>query len=185
MENNKFVILSIVAVLVLACAAVGLIGYRQVIQDNPNFWQEFQARQSDQQYQAQLRAESQADTDEALPYAAGALVLFIVFLFGGNVAKAVGTPLLILIGGVVVLFAIAYFFGWSDKTQDGTPDVMVVPMVAPSGNDAVNDKAYADVNTTNADATMKNSASLVMVWVAFGIVIFIIGLVSQFFRKEW
>jgi flagellar basal body-associated protein FliL len=184
MKKNKPIIFSIIAVLVLACAVVNYLGYQQTLKEDPNFWQEVRTQQNDPVYQAQKQAENDAEADKALPYMIGAFFLFCVFVFGGEVVKALGKPLLIVMVGIVLLGAIAYFFGWSDKNNDGTNDVQIVKMVQPTGADANNDKAYSEVNKNNADATMKNSVSLVIVWVAFGIVVFMFGFMAQFFKKD-
>jgi hypothetical protein len=183
-DNNKYVVISIIAVLLLACAAVNYIGYQQVLKDNPNFWQEYNELKTDEAYQAQRQAESDAMADKVFPYAVGIVLIFVVLIFGGDVVKALGRPLLILMGGIALLGAIAYFVGFADQNGDGVRGSRVVEMVQPTGNDVQNDRAYAEVNTVNADATMKNSVSVVIIWIAFGIVVFIIGFVAQFFNRE-
>jgi hypothetical protein len=182
-DDTKRIVYSIIAVLLLACAIVNFLGYQQMLKDDPNFWQEVHAKQNDPVYQAQLQAENDADADKALPYMIGAFVVFCVFVFGGSVVEALGRPLLILIFGIVLLGAIAYFFGYADKNGDGVGDTQVVRMIQPTGNDAINDTAYADVNDKNADATMKNSVSFSIILVVFVICVFVLGFVAQFFRR--
>jgi hypothetical protein len=179
-DDNKYAILAIVVVFVLACVAVVLIGYAQVVKADPTFT----LRSSSPEETAAQEFESAALADKTFPYVIGGVILFALFVFGGGIAESLGKPLLILIAGVALLGGIGWFFGYMDKDGNGTPNHQVALVVQPTGDDAKNDKAYAEVNTTNADANIKNSVSLAVIWVTFAIVVFIFGFVAQFFKGK-
>lgn len=183
METKK-VLTAIILGIVLACAFLGFLGYKQVLKDNPNFWEEFNAQQNDAAYQAQRAAEDEADFQKVKPYIFGAIALFAAAIFLPDVLRAIGKPLLIVIGAIAILGAIAYFVGYADKNADGQADVMAVRMIQPDGTDAEKDATYSQTNNVNASATMKNTVSVVTLWIAFTICVFLIGFVAQFFKKD-
>jgi hypothetical protein len=163
-------------------------GYWQyLILTDPTFRAEYEAKKEYNQSEAGMAerdAENEALSQKIFPYAVGAMVLFIVLIFAGDVIRAIGKPLLVLIFFMSVIGVVIYFAGWADKNNDGVADPAAAAMIQPEGIDPERDAAYADVNDNNAEANLKQYMGIGFFAVLLVICVAILGFVAQFFPNK-
>jgi beta-lactamase regulating signal transducer with metallopeptidase domain len=185
-QNNNKLWLALALIVIFLC--IGFCLYTKYLLDtDPALRREYEAAKAESQtpeYQAQKDKEAQEFADKALPYVVGLVVLFIVLAAGGDIVKAIGKPMMILIFFIAIFGVISYFFGFSDKNHEGVGDSQVIMAVQPSGTNAKTDEAYAEINKTNAEATMTHAISLGFLWIIFAIGVFMLGFVS-IYLSSW
>lgn len=108
-------------------------------------------------------------TVEVIAIVAGVVIVLVVILRKKN-------GFVLLIAAVVLILVGLIVYGWiyGDKNGDGRADPAIASMVSPGGVDSIADKAYAEINQSNAQANKANAQALANYLWPIAVVIFIV-----------
>lgn len=173
---NKNMVLPILGFLLITLCFTSVVGWMIY---TVNQWM------NDPSYQAALVADvsttdastvdwSAVDWQSVFQVAGWIIALIVAFLvLKWILDSGHALTIFIILGGIALIVLLANVFVYGDKNGDGEGDVMVLAAVQPTG-DLTTDQGYAEVNSDNAMANVKNAASFTIYagMILLGVIVF-------------
>ena len=138
---------------------------------DPNFWDEKRAEQA--------AAEAQPQDNTGFYVGGGIIIIIALWVTVSEIAShKAGTPILFVIGGIVLFVALSGLYFYGDENKDGKSDSKLTFSIQPTGEDAKTDLMYSEVNQGNAKANVFNISGLVMLIIVFVFAVFFFGFIG-------